>query len=174
MTLSVQARLSARDLDVELHLADAECVAVVGPNGAGKSTLLAVLAGTLRADRGRAELDGRQLFRLEDGAHHWVPPHARGVSLLAQDPLLFPNLTVLQNVAFGPRAAGRSRLDAHRTAERWLDEVGAHQLADRKPHQLSGGEAQRVAVARAARRTARRPRRGGGAVAATGPQAGAG
>ncbi len=149
MTLTVQARLEDRDFDIELHLGDAERVAVVGPNGAGKSTLLAVLAGVVRPDHGRAELDGRALFHLDSGSRRWVPPHDRGISLLAQDPLLFPNLTVQQNVAFGPRAAGRNRRDAHWTADHWLHEVDAAELADRKPHQLSGGQAQRVALARA-------------------------
>ncbi|MGB8384990.1 MAG: ATP-binding cassette domain-containing protein [Dermatophilaceae bacterium] len=149
MTLTVQARLRARGLDVDLHLGDSECLAVLGPNGAGKSTLLAVLAGILRPDHGRAELDGRPLFHLDGRRRRWVPAHARRVSLLAQDPLLFPNLTVVENVAFGPRAAGAGRSQAHRTAERWLEEVDAAELAGRKPHQLSGGQAQRVALARA-------------------------
>lgn len=149
MTLTVQARLCARGLDVDLHLGDSECLAVLGPNGAGKSTLLAVLAGILRPDSGRAELDGRLLFHLDGRPRRWVPPHARGVSMLAQDPLLFPNLTVVENVAFGPRAAGAGRSHARRTAERWLEQVDAAELAARKPHQLSGGQAQRVAIARA-------------------------
>ena len=71
------------------------------------------------------------------------------MALLAQEPLLFPHLTVLDNVAFGPRSLGRSRSDARAAAERWLAEVEATDLSGRKPHQLSGGQAQRVAIARA-------------------------
>ena len=155
MALSFAARVDARGFDLELELADGERLAVLGPNGAGKSTLLSVLAGTLRPDHGRAELDGQVLFDVSrdhtrQGRHtRWVPPHARRIALLAQEPLLFPNLTVQDNVAFGPRAARRSRADARQIALRWLAEVDAEQLAGRKPGQLSGGQAQRVAVARA-------------------------
>ncbi|MGV1009124.1 MAG: sulfate/molybdate ABC transporter ATP-binding protein [Dermatophilaceae bacterium] len=149
MTLSVRARLGERGLDVELRLADGERLAVLGPNGAGKSTLLNVLAGLVRPDSGRAQLDDTVLFDLDRRRGPWVPPHERGVSMLAQDPLLFPRLTVSQNVAFGPRAGGQKRAQARRTAERWLAELGAAELADRKPGQLSGGQSQRVAIARA-------------------------
>ncbi|MDH6235777.1 ABC transporter ATP-binding protein [Cryobacterium sp. CG_9.6] len=79
----------------------------------------------------------------------WTPPHSRGVALLAQDALLFPHLSAAANVAFGPRSAGVSRRDAHTRALRWLGEVDATEFADRRPAELSGGQAQRVAVARA-------------------------
>jgi molybdate transport system ATP-binding protein len=147
VTFSLRAVLRERGLDAELDVRDGETVAVLGPNGAGKSTLFGLAAGLLRPDEGRAELDGRVLF--DTGSRAWVPPHARGVALLAQDPLLFPHLTVLENVAFGPRAAGASRRAARAAAERWLAEVDAVALADRRPAQLSGGQAQRIAVARA-------------------------
>jgi molybdate transport system ATP-binding protein len=149
MALTVTAQVGARGFDVDLHLDSGERLAVLGPNGAGKSTLLAILAGTLRPDRGRAQLDGEVLFEVDGRRGRWQPPHARRVALLAQDPLLFPNLTVLDNVAFGPRASGQSRSVARETARRWLRQVDAHQLAERNPSQLSGGQAQRVAVARA-------------------------
>ena len=128
-----------------------ETVAVLGPNGAGKSTLLSIIAGLLRPDAGRAELDGdRVLFDLGAGrAHLDAPPHPRGTALLAQEPLLFPHLSALDNVAFGPRSAGASSAAARETARHWLAEVDAAALADRRPGQLSGGQAQRVAVARA-------------------------
>jgi molybdate transport system ATP-binding protein len=84
-----------------------------------------------------------------DGPEVWVPPHDRGVALLTQEPLLFPHLTVLDNVAFGPRSIGASRAAARDTARRWLHAVDADGLAGRKPAQLSGGQAQRIAVARA-------------------------
>ena len=149
MTLTLAATMRTRDFAVDLELGEGERIAVLGPNGAGKSTLVNLLAGTVRPDTGRADLDGRVLFHLGAGARRWVPPHARGVALLAQDPLLFPHLSVLDNVSFGPRAAGRSRATARATARHWLDEVGAGEFADRQPAQLSGGQAQRVAIARA-------------------------
>ena len=149
MSLRMSATVHDRDFEVELGLGATERVAVLGPNGSGKSTLLGLLAGIVRPDAGRAELDGRALFHLGAGARRWVPPHARGVALLAQDPLLFPHLSVLDNVGFGPRAAGQSRAEARGAARRWLDEVDAGELAERKPAHLSGGQAQRVAIARA-------------------------
>jgi molybdate transport system ATP-binding protein len=149
VTLTARAQVVARGVDVALTLGAGEHVAVVGPNGAGKSTLLGVLAGTVRPDAGRAELDGRVLYDVDGSAIRWVPAHARHVSLLAQEPLLFPNLTVLENVAFGPRAAGTPRRQAREVALRWLEVVEAADLAARRPQELSGGQAQRVAIARA-------------------------
>jgi molybdate transport system ATP-binding protein len=149
VTFSFQAAVAGRGFDVALTVGREETLAVMGPNGAGKSTLLASIAGLLKPDSGRAELDGRTLFHLDPGQHAWVPPHHRGTALLAQEPLLFPHLSALDNVGFGPRSAGRSRRDARAVASRWLTEVEAAQYADRRPGRLSGGQAQRVAVARA-------------------------
>ena len=153
MTFSVDAAVAARGFEVALSLDPAETVAVLGPNGAGKSTLLAVIAGLLRPDRGRAEVDGRILFDLPpaggNGTAAWTAPHRRGTALLAQEPLLFPHLSALENVAFGPRSAGVPRRAAREAALRWLEQVDAEDLAFRRPGELSGGQAQRVAVARA-------------------------
>ncbi|MGJ9403708.1 sulfate/molybdate ABC transporter ATP-binding protein [Arthrobacter sp. KK5.5] len=149
MSFRLRAAVEARGFDVSLDVAPGETVAILGPNGAGKSTLLAVAAGLLRPDAGRASIGDRVLFDVGNGADRWVPPHARGTALLAQEPLLFPHLSALDNVAFGPRSAGASRAAARETAERWLGEVDAEDLAGRRPGALSGGQAQRVAVARA-------------------------
>jgi molybdate transport system ATP-binding protein len=134
-------------LDVELAVGRGEVVAVLGPNGSGKSTLLGVLAGLLRPDAGTVRLDGTVLTDAADG--RLVPARRRRMGLLAQQPLLFPHLTVRENVAFGPRARGVRRWDARARADRQLDEVGARALADRRPGRLSGGQAARVALARA-------------------------
>ncbi|AWB93089.1 sulfate/molybdate ABC transporter ATP-binding protein [Aeromicrobium chenweiae] len=147
MTLHLDATVTARDVRLTFDLAPGETVAVLGPNGSGKSTLLAAIAGILRPDAGAATLDGTCLFDVAAGT--WRPPHARGTALLAQDPLLFPHLNVLDNVAFGPRSAGRSRSESRTLARTWLAEVDAEELADRRPARLSGGQAQRVAIARA-------------------------
>jgi molybdate transport system ATP-binding protein len=149
VTFSVQAAVAAREFDVALTVGPAETVAIMGPNGAGKSTLLNVIAGLLHADSGRAELDGRVLFDLAAGRGSWTAPHGRGTALLAQEALLFPHLSVLENVAFGPRSAGASKQLARESALRWLSEVDATELQSRRPAELSGGQAQRVAVARA-------------------------
>ncbi|MCW2788994.1 MAG: molybdenum transporter ATP-binding protein [Aeromicrobium sp.] len=147
MSLHLEATFDDRDVRVELDLADGETVAVLGPNGSGKSTLLAAIAGIARPDAGRAVLDGTTLFDVATGT--WVAPHARGTALMAQDPLLFPHLDVLDNIGFGPRSAGARRGAARTIARTWLAEVDATELAARRPAQLSGGQAQRVAVARA-------------------------
>ena len=149
MTLTFAASLAERHFDLELQMQPGETVAVLGPNGAGKSTLLNILAGLLRPDAGRAELDGRVLFEVGPGKGRWTPPQVRGISMLAQDADLFPHLSALENVAFGPRSKGARKAKAHELAEHWLAEVDALELAARKPSQLSGGQAQRVAIARA-------------------------
>ncbi|MDJ0350049.1 ABC transporter ATP-binding protein [Cryobacterium sp. PH29-G1] len=87
--------------------------------------------------------------RMPSRGERWLPAHARGVALLAQEPLLFPHLSAASNVAFGPRSSGAGRHEAHSRALHWLHEVDATELADRRPTELSGGQAQRVAVARA-------------------------
>ena len=145
MSLEVDAAVPDRGVEVALEVADGETLAVVGPNGAGKSTVLSVLAGLLRPARGHVRLDGRVLTDHDT----FVPPHDRRVALLAQDPLLFPHLSVRDNVAFGPRSAGAGRAAARDAAHHWLAEVGVPELADRRPSEVSGGEGQRVALARA-------------------------
>ncbi len=157
MTLHFDAQLAERNFDLSFSVESGERIAVLGPNGSGKSTLLAILAGTVRPDSGRAELDGTVLFDLPaHGASPspkrrriWTKPHTRGISLLSQDPLLFPHIDVAANVAFGPRSKGTPRAEAAAQAQHWLDEVGVGELGARKPARLSGGQAQRVAVARA-------------------------
>ncbi|MFI7483136.1 ATP-binding cassette domain-containing protein [Kocuria sp. M1R5S2] len=150
MSLEVAARLARRRLDVALSVAEGQTLALTGLNGAGKSSLLGIVAGLLVPDTGRAVLDGRALFDLDAaGRGPWVPAHDRGVVLLAQDPLLFPHLSVLENVAFGPRSRGAGRRGARDTAASWLEAVDAAELSGRRPAELSGGQAQRVAVARA-------------------------
>ena len=150
MTFTFDAQVPERGFSVQLTLEPGETLAVLGPNGAGKSTFLSLIAGLIRPAIGRAELDGTVLFDLGSPRPLcWLPPHNRGVSLLAQEPLLFPHLSVLDNVAFGPRSAGMPRVVANSVAREWLVEVDALELADCKPVSLSGGQGQRVAVARA-------------------------
>ena len=138
--LQVTARWPERGLDVDLDLPSGRH-AITGPNGSGKSSLMSVIAGLARPESSHVLLDGRAL----DG----VPPHRRRVSLMSQATSLFPHLSVRDNVAFGPRSQGRGRREARVTAEHWLEVVGMGTFADRRPAQLSGGQAARVAMARA-------------------------
>ena len=134
-------------LDVDLAVEPGEVVALVGPNGAGKSTALRALAGLIALHGGHVELDGRVLADAAQGLHR--PPHERGMGVVFQDYLLFPHLSVLDNVAFGLTALGRRRPDARTAARCWLERMELAGLADARPRTLSGGQAQRVALARA-------------------------
>ncbi|WP_285136168.1 ABC transporter ATP-binding protein [Microbacterium sp. lyk4-40-TSB-66] len=146
--LRAQVVVRRRDFDVavELDVARGETVAVMGRSGAGKSTLLDALAGLTPLDGGEISLDGRVLDR---APRLRTAPMHRGIVLLGQDARLFPHLTARENVAFGPRAAGVSASVARSSADEWLARVGLPGAGDRRPTQLSGGEQQRVAVARA-------------------------
>ncbi|MGH8905624.1 MAG: ABC transporter ATP-binding protein [Egibacteraceae bacterium] len=149
MTLSAEVGLTlgSLDLDVAVEVVPGEVVGVLGPNGAGKTTLLRAVAGLLALRAGRVTLDGVVLEDVARGVR--VPPHERAVGVLFQDYLLFPHLSVLENVAFGPRSRGLPRREAHRRAMAWLDRMRLADRAQAKPRALSGGQAQRVALARA-------------------------
>jgi molybdate transport system ATP-binding protein len=128
-------------LDMELTASEGEIVALLGPNGAGKSTALRALAGLLPLSSGHIRFGG------EEWRHR--PADQRPVGMVFQDYLLFPHLTALDNVAFGPRCQGVRKGEARRLAAEWLERVGLAEYAGRRPSALSGGQAQRVALARA-------------------------
>lgn len=139
-------RLGDLDLDVSLRVADGSTVALLGPNGAGKSTTLRALAGLHAIDDGRIALDGLVLD--DPAADTFVSTSDRPIGFVFQDHLLFPRLTALDNVAFGLRARGRRRADARAEAAGWLERFELSHRADARPATLSGGESQRVALAR--------------------------
>ncbi|MER5648064.1 ABC transporter ATP-binding protein [Streptosporangium sp. NPDC002524] len=128
-------------LDIELEVAAGQVVALLGPNGAGKTTALRALAGLTALSGGWILLDGEAL--------HTLASERRPIGMVFQDYLLFPHLSALDNVAFGPRCRGASRAEARRGAAAWLERVGLAGYVAAKPRQLSGGQAQRVALARA-------------------------
>lgn len=140
MTLEVEIRLRRESfrLEAALQVEAGEVVAVLGPNGAGKTTLLRAVAGLEQFEAGRVTLNGRVLSDPVAGVD--VAPAERRVGMVFQDYRLFPHLSVRDNVAFGRDAAGR--------AAGWLDRLELDPLAARYPGELSGGEAQRVALAR--------------------------
>ena len=135
-------RVAAVD-DVSFALAEGEILALVGHSGSGKSTLLRITAGLERPASGRVVIAGREVT----GAGKFVPPERRGIGLMFQDYALFPHMTVLDNVRFGPGKFNRAAAD--RIARSALDSVGLAACAGDYPHALSGGEQQRVALARA-------------------------
>lgn len=143
MSLSARIELARGSfgLAVDFDVPAGTVLALLGPNGSGKSSVLGSLAGLIAPWSADITLAGRTL----DG----LAPHARGIGLLSQDALLFPHLSVVDNVAFAPRSTGAGRRRSRELAYFWLSEVDAAELADRKPGQLSGGQAQRVAIARA-------------------------
>ena len=141
----IDATVAARGLDLAVGIPEGRTVAVVGPNGAGKSSLIELIAGGLLPDTGTVSLRGREL----SSPKRAVPMHQRPFGHLEQRALLFPHLSVLDNVAFGPRARGVSKQAARQRARAELEAVGLAGLAGRRPSQLSGGQAQRVALARA-------------------------
>ena len=116
-------------------------MAVVGPSGGGKSTLLSTIAGITPPLSGRITIDERDITAL--------PTHERHIAMVFQEPLLFPHLDVRNNVAYGQRRMGRSRAQARHEADRLLTWVGLEGLGERDVSQLSGGQAQRVSLARA-------------------------
>ena len=150
LVADVEVRRGDLALAATLDVAPGRVLAVLGPNGAGKSTLLGAVAGTVRVRRGMVRVGPRVLTRAGcDEPDVQVPVARRAVGLLGQDPLVFPHLDALENVAFGPRAAGVRPAAARREARAWLDAVGLADLARRRPDELSGGQRQRVALARA-------------------------
>jgi molybdate transport system ATP-binding protein len=147
--LLVDAAVRRREftLSVELRVPPGQVLGVLGPNGSGKSTLLDAAAGLLPVSRGRILLDGQVLDDAATGA--FVEASDRPVGFVFQNYRLFPHLSVLENVAFSPRARGASRHAARAIAAEWLGRLGLGRFADRRPAELSGGQAQRVALARA-------------------------
>ena len=130
-------------LDVAFEVPTPGLTAVFGPSGAGKSTVIAAVAGLLRPDHCRIELDGVVLA--DTGVAMWVPPEARRVGMVFQDARLFPHMSVAANLRYGLRRAPAGPIAFGDVVA--LLGIGA--LLDRRPHTLSGGERQRVAIGRA-------------------------
>jgi thiamine transport system ATP-binding protein len=141
--------------DVSIHVSFGSTVAVVGPSGIGKSTLLRTIAGIVSPTSGSISIDGRDVTNL--------PAHRRNVGMVFQDDQLFSHLTVAQNIAFGldmqrsllsrawmtPKSLRRLRIEKSERIAELLELVGLSDFAHRRTPTLSGGEAKRVALARA-------------------------
>lgn len=139
---------STRALDgVDVSVDPGEVVAVMGPSGSGKSTLLHVLAGLLRPDEGEVELDGARIDTLSDRERSAV--RLRRMGFVFQFGDLVPELTLAENVALPVRLLGLPRRQAQERAADLLGQLGVGDVADRRLVEVSGGQAQRAAVARA-------------------------
>jgi len=132
---------------VSLTARRAEVVAVTGPSGSGKSTLLHVAAGLLRPDSGSVTVCGQDMIALDDDAASAL--RRREIGLVLQHGQLVPELPVVDNVALPLLLDGTGREAARAAATGWLDRLGVADVASAHPADLSGGQAQRVAVARA-------------------------
>ena len=137
-------RRNERDVLIinSLEIQRGETLAVVGPNGAGKSTLLLVLARLIKPTRGQITFNGSPISQMDDLEYR------RKISIVFQDPLLM-DMTVEKNIALGLRFRGADKEETRSRVGRWSKAMGVDSLLGRRAHQLSGGEAQRVSLARA-------------------------
>jgi len=141
--------VTARGVNASIHVDAGGTLALFGPNGSGKTTVIEALAGLITPNAGRAILGDTALFTDEGGRMRVTESRSRGVALVTQEASLFPHLSVLDNVAFPSRARGAGRTRSRAIAREWLERTGVADLASRGPRSLSGGQARKVAVARA-------------------------
>lgn len=127
--------------DISLDIESGEFIALLGPSGCGKTTLLSTLAGFISPDAGDVYIAGKKITQLS--------PDKRALNTVFQNYALFPHMTVLKNVMYGPLRAGIQKAEAQDRAHQALDMVGLKAFAERYPAQMSGGQSQRVALARA-------------------------
>lgn len=130
----------AKTIRLSCSLERAETLALLGASGCGKSTVLKMIAGLLSADSGQIFLNGRNITE--------VPPAARSIGMVFQDYALFPHLSVEDNIGYGLISLGSSKKESRKAAAVWLDRFGLTGMAKRRIDGLSGGEKQRVALAR--------------------------
>ena len=147
--LAIDAEVSRGEFTLRVNLAAApgEVLGILGPNGSGKSTLLNAVAGLMPVSHGRILLGGQVVDDAATG--EFLEAAQRPVGFVFQNYRLFPHMSVLDNVAFAPRARGISRHEARAAASGWLARLGLEPFAGRRTADLSGGQAQRVALARA-------------------------
>jgi molybdate transport system ATP-binding protein len=137
MSIRARLRICRGDfrLDADIMVDAGRTLAILGPNGAGKSTLLRALAGLDRIHEGSIALDGRVV---DDAGPTFTPAPARRLGVVFQDYALFWHMSILDNVAFGPRTQGMDRRSARALAQQVLDRLGIGNLSDRRPSQVSG------------------------------------
>jgi molybdate transport system ATP-binding protein len=147
---SLPGREGSAPFYLDMHLrSDARVTVIMGPSGAGKTLCLNCIAGFTQPDNGRILVSNQLYFDGQAKVH--VPPHKRRCGYILQDHMLFPHMTVRENLAFAIKSMPPprpSRLDQHRRIKELLDAFEIAAFEDRLPHQLSGGQKQRVSIAR--------------------------
>lgn len=126
--------------DISFSVDSNETLVILGPTGAGKTVLLELIAGLRRPNKGTVNSQGRDITR--------IPPEKRGVGLVYQDYLLFPHLKVFDNISYGLRASGVREREVDARVREIADRMGIGSLLERRTRNLSGGEQQRIAIAR--------------------------
>lgn len=139
LDLQIHKKLAHFDLDLNLHCEDGKLLALVGPSGSGKTTAIRIMAGLEKVDQGAMYLGNKTIF--DSGQGQWLPAQKRQLGYVFQEASLFPHLRVRDNVAFACPDSDQVEL--------LLGQLGINHLAAKKPHQISGGEQQRVAFAQA-------------------------
>jgi thiamine transport system ATP-binding protein len=129
-----------KEVSLSVSMEKGEALALLGPSGCGKSSILRMIAGLLAPDEGRIYLNGIDIASLAAGR--------RNVGMVFQDHALFPHLSVEDNIGYGLISQGRTKRQSRVEASTWLDTLGLSGFAKRKIESLSGGEKQRVSLAR--------------------------
>ncbi len=132
--------------NVTVTIPEGDFVFIIGPNGAGKTTLTKLLLGEEKSTTGRLEVNGYDLNKIKPSK---IPHYRRTMGFVFQDHRLFPNMTVFENVAFAMHVIGEPNRIIKKRVWKFLKYVNLEEQANRYPHQLSGGEQRRVALARA-------------------------
>jgi len=147
--IRIKARKALRDyiLDIDIEAGDGETVVLTGSNGSGKSTILNLAAGLLRPDEGVISVDGRTFF--DSGRKVDEPPEQRNIGYVFQNYALFPHMTVYDNVAFGLQMKRQSKDEIEARVRAELEPLGMWELRNARAAKLSGGQKQKVALARA-------------------------
>ncbi len=138
---NLKRRVGPFELEADFSVEPGARAAIVGPSGTGKTSLLRMIAGLDAVESGSVKIGGEDVTR--------VVPEKRRFGFLFQEHALFPSLSLLQNVAFGPRMQGMAKAEREARAQAWLEKVGLGNRAHDSIDVLSGGERQRVAFARA-------------------------
>lgn len=129
-----------KKIEISFSLEKGSAVALLGASGCGKTTVLKMIAGLLKPDLGSVFLENTEITDL--------PPNKRNIGMVFQDYALFPHLSVEDNIGYGLRAKGFSKAQSRAAAAEWAERFGLTGLTKRMPHEISGGEKQRTALAR--------------------------